>query len=164
MVMHLGSYDWKSGSSSTKEEMEFCQKLTEWHFVTSAQLWNRKTLNVESLLRMERSQLRWFGHVTRKPQERSAMQILLATPTQKRPRGRLRTRCVIISPPLLGPLVWVEPAELSERVASRAELVSSGLNLSMFRACMQNFFSTTDTFVASYCWSNRVVLILNRNY
>jgi len=36
-----------------------------------------------------------------------------------------------------------------------------GLNVcqnvsSRFRACVQKFFATTDTFVASNCWSNRV--------
>jgi len=39
-----------------------------------------------------------FGHVTRMPQERSARQVLLATPKGKRPRGRARTRwCYYIS-------------------------------------------------------------------
>jgi len=38
-----------------------------------------------ALFRIERSQLRWFGHVPRIPQERLARQVLLATPTEKRP-------------------------------------------------------------------------------
>jgi len=58
----------------------------------------RKALNVVTLLWIERSQLRWFGHVSRMPQERLARQVLLATPTEKRPRGRPRTRwCDYIS-------------------------------------------------------------------
>ena len=37
-----------------------------------------KTLNIEPLLRIERSQLRWFGHVSRMSQERLVKQVLLA--------------------------------------------------------------------------------------
>jgi len=29
--------------------------------------------------------------------------------------------------------------------------------------CIQNFRATTDTFVTSYCWSNRVDWIFNEN-
>ena len=46
----------------------------------------RKSPNVESFLRIERSQLRWLGDVTGMFQERLAKQ-LLAKPTVKRPRG-----------------------------------------------------------------------------
>ena len=39
----------------------------------------RKSLNIEPLLlRIERSQLRWFGHASRKPQKRLPKQALLA--------------------------------------------------------------------------------------
>ena len=50
-------------------------------------------LNVESLLpRIERSQLRWFGHVSRMPQERLQKQALSAIPNGKRPVGRPRLK------------------------------------------------------------------------
>ena len=53
----------------------------------------RESLNIESLLlRLERSQLRWYGHVTRMSQERTARQLLYSTPNGRRPRGRPRTR------------------------------------------------------------------------
>ena len=53
----------------------------------------RESLNIESLLlRLERSQLRWYGHVTRMPQERTAKKLLCSTPIGRRPRGRPRTR------------------------------------------------------------------------
>jgi len=42
----------------------------------------RKALNVEQrLLRIERSQLRWFDHVTRMFQKKLTRQVLLAAPT-----------------------------------------------------------------------------------
>ena len=50
-------------------------------------------LNVELLLlRIVRSQLRWFGHVSRMPQERLPKQALSAIPNGKRPVGRPRLR------------------------------------------------------------------------
>ena len=53
----------------------------------------RESLNSESLLfRIERSQLRWFGHVSRMPQERLSKQTLYAEVSGKRPVGRPRTR------------------------------------------------------------------------
>ena len=52
----------------------------------------RKHLNIEPLLlRIERSQLRWFGHVSRMPQERLPKQALLAKANWRRPVGRPRT-------------------------------------------------------------------------
>ena len=53
----------------------------------------RKSLNNESLLlRYKRSQLRWFGHVSRMPQERLPKQALFAKANGRRPIGRFRTR------------------------------------------------------------------------
>lgn len=53
----------------------------------------RERLGVEPLLlRLERSQLRWFGHLVRMPPERLPREVLEARPTGRRPRGRPRTR------------------------------------------------------------------------
>ena len=53
----------------------------------------RKSLNIKRLLlRTERSQLKWFGHVTRMPQESLSKQALLAKANGRRPVERLRTR------------------------------------------------------------------------
>ena len=66
-------------------EMRFSQKIegvTRFNKVRSSEI--RKSLNIERLLlRIERSQLRWFGHVSRMPQERLPKQALL-TKTSRR--------------------------------------------------------------------------------
>ena len=53
----------------------------------------RESLDIESLLlRIERSQLLWFGHVSRTPHERLPKQTLNAKVIGKRPVGRPRAR------------------------------------------------------------------------
>jgi len=53
----------------------------------------RKTLNVKPrLFRMERSQLRCLRHKIRILHERLAMRFVLATPTEKGPRARPKSR------------------------------------------------------------------------
>ena len=44
------------------------------------------------LLRIERSQLRWFDHLNRMPQQRLSKQALLAKANGRRPIGRPGTR------------------------------------------------------------------------
>ena len=56
----------------------------------------RKSLNIEPLLFwIERSLLRWFGHVSRILQERFPKQVLLAKANGRRPDGRSRTNAPI---------------------------------------------------------------------
>ena len=61
-------------------EMRFLQRIegvTLFNKMRSSEI--RKCLNIKPLLfRIERSQLRWFGHVSRMPQERLPKQALLA--------------------------------------------------------------------------------------
>lgn len=53
----------------------------------------REGLGVEPLLlHIERSQLRWFGHLVRMPSGRLPWEVFRACPTGRRPRGRPRTR------------------------------------------------------------------------
>ena len=53
----------------------------------------QQSLNIEPLLLcIERSRLRWYGHVTRMSHERIAKQQIDAFPSGKRLRGRPRTR------------------------------------------------------------------------
>ena len=59
--------------------------------VRSSDIW--RELGVEPLLlRVERSQLRWFRHLTRMPPGRLPLEVFRARPTGRRPRGRPRTR------------------------------------------------------------------------
>ena len=73
-------------------KMGFLQRISDWTLldkVKSADI----CVNIKALLlRLERSQLRWYGHVTRMSQERTAKKLLCSTPFGQRPRGRLRTR------------------------------------------------------------------------
>ena len=75
-------------------EMGFLQRisgLTLLDKIKSADIC--ESLNIKSLLlRLERSQLRWYGHVTRMSRERAAKKLLCLTPIGRRPRGRPRTR------------------------------------------------------------------------
>jgi len=67
----------------------------------------RKALNIEALLRVETSQLRWFGHVTRMPQERLARPAGYTNGTGKRPICRPRTRWRDYAPDLAWPRLSV---------------------------------------------------------
>ena len=75
-------------------EMRFLRRisgLTLLDKVKSANI--RESLNIESLLlRLEKSQLRWYEHVTRMSQESTAKKMLCSTPIGRRPRGRPKTR------------------------------------------------------------------------
>ena len=73
-------------------EMRLLRKIegvTLFNKVRSSEI--QKSLYIEPLLlRIERSQLRWFGHVSRMPQERLPKQALLAKANGRRPVGRVR--------------------------------------------------------------------------
>jgi hypothetical protein len=73
-------------------EMRFLRRaagLTLWDRVLSSTI--RANLHVEPLLLwLERSQLRWLGHVLRQPQERLVQRVFHAQPVGKRPVGRPR--------------------------------------------------------------------------
>ena len=64
--------DRKNAIASASSKMRFLRRIkgvTLFDKVCNSE--NHNSLNVESLLlRIERSQLRWFGHVSRMPQER----------------------------------------------------------------------------------------------
>jgi len=68
---------------------------------------------------MERSQLRWLGHVSTMSQERLARQVLLVTPTWKQPIGRPRTRWCDYTSDLISSRLGVDPKELPEIVENR---------------------------------------------
>jgi len=79
-----------------------------------------KALNVEPLLiRIERYQLCWSGHVSRMPHERLARHVRLEKPTGKRPRRRPRTRWSGYISDIAWSRLVVDPAELPEIAVDR---------------------------------------------
>ena len=80
----------------------------------------KKSLNIEPLLlRLERSQLRWFGHVSRMPQERLPKQALLAKGNQRRPVGRPKTRWTDCIEDLGWNRLGLHPSEMIEVMEDR---------------------------------------------
>ena len=84
----------RARSQVQASEMRFLRKIervTLFNKMRSSEI--RKSLNIEPLLlRIKRSQLRWFVHVSRMPQERLPKQALLAKANGRRPDGRPRAR------------------------------------------------------------------------
>ena len=80
----------------------------------------RELLDIESLLlQIERSQLRWFGHVSRMPLERLPKQILHAEVSGKRPVGRPRTRWLDYIEDLGWNSLGLHPSEMQSVLVDR---------------------------------------------
>ncbi|KAK7925839.1 hypothetical protein WMY93_008149 [Mugilogobius chulae] len=89
----------------------------------------REELGVEPLLlHVERSQLRWLGHLFRMPPGRLPREVFRPCPTGRRPRGRPRTRWR----DYVSRLAWVRlgiPPEELEEVCGDSEVWASLLRL-----------------------------------
>uniref|UniRef100_A0A671X7J4 Reverse transcriptase domain-containing protein n=1 Tax=Sparus aurata TaxID=8175 RepID=A0A671X7J4_SPAAU len=82
----------------------------------------REELGVEPLLlHIERSQLRWLGHLFRMPPGRLPREVFLACPAGKRPRGRPRTRWCDYITQLAWERLGILPEEL-EAVSGEREV------------------------------------------
>ena len=70
-------------------EMSFLRKVRDLSLLDKVKSTDiRQSLNNEPpLLLIERSQLRWYGHVTPMSHEQTAKQVMDALPSGKRPRG-----------------------------------------------------------------------------
>nr|XP_054589577.1 uncharacterized protein LOC129153652 isoform X2 [Nothobranchius furzeri] len=80
----------------------------------------REGLGVEPLLlRIERSQLRWFGHLVRMPPGRLPGEVFRACPAVRRPPGRPRTRWRGYISNLVRERLGVLPEELVEKAGER---------------------------------------------
>uniref|UniRef100_A0A669EXX2 Reverse transcriptase domain-containing protein n=1 Tax=Oreochromis niloticus TaxID=8128 RepID=A0A669EXX2_ORENI len=85
----------------------------------------REGLRVEPLLlHIERSQLRWFGHLTRMSPGRLLGEVFRACPTERRPRGRLRTRWRDYISRLAWERLGVPPDKLEEVAGEREDWAS----------------------------------------
>ena len=97
-ILTYGHESWvmtkRARSQVQASETRFLRRIGEvtlFNKVRSSEI--RKSLNIEPLLlRIKRSQLRWFGHVSRMSQERLPKQALHAKANGRRPVERLRTR------------------------------------------------------------------------
>ena len=98
LILAYGHEFWvmtnRARSQVQASEMRFLRKIkgvTLFNEVRSSAM--RKPFSIEPLLlRIEKSQLKWFGHVSRMPRERLPKQALLAKANGRRPVGRRRTR------------------------------------------------------------------------
>uniref|UniRef100_A0A8C6P7A9 Reverse transcriptase domain-containing protein n=1 Tax=Nothobranchius furzeri TaxID=105023 RepID=A0A8C6P7A9_NOTFU len=80
----------------------------------------REGLGVEPLLlRIERSQLRWFGHLVRMPPGRLPGEVFRACPAGRRPPGRPRTRWRGYISNLVRERLGVLPEELVDKAGER---------------------------------------------
>ena len=80
----------------------------------------RERLGVEPLLlHVERSQLRWVGHLVRMPPGRFPGEVFRARPTGRRPRGRPRTRWRDYISQLAWERLGIPPEELVEVAGER---------------------------------------------
>ncbi|KAI3363623.1 hypothetical protein L3Q82_001260 [Scortum barcoo] len=88
----------------------------------------REELGVELLLlRIERSQLRWLGHLFRMPPGRLPREVFQACPTGRRPRGRPRTRWRDYVSRLAWERLGIPPEELEEVSGEKIAAVTEGM-------------------------------------
>nr|XP_054599772.1 uncharacterized protein LOC129164266 [Nothobranchius furzeri] len=89
----------------------------------------REGLGVDPLLlHIERSQLRWLGHLVRMPPGRLPGEVFRAGPTGRRPKGRPRTRWRDYAFHLARERLGIPPEELAQ-VAGEREVWASRLRL-----------------------------------
>ncbi|TWW80569.1 hypothetical protein D4764_01G0003840 [Takifugu flavidus] len=80
----------------------------------------REELRVEPLLlRVERSQMRWLGHLVRMPPGRLPGEVFWACPSGRRPPGRPRTRWRDYVSRLVWERLGIPPDELEEEAGER---------------------------------------------
>ena len=94
-------------------EMSFLQKVRDLSLLDKVKSIDIcQSRNIEPLLLcIERSQLRWYGRVTRMSHEQTAKQIMDAFPGSKRPRGQKRTRWRNYAEDLAWSRLGIPPAE-----------------------------------------------------
>ena len=112
-------------------EMGFLQKVRGLFILEKVKSIDiRQSLIIEPLLlRIERLQLHWYGHVTRMSHEQTAKQLMDALPSGKRGGGRPRTRWRNYVENLAWSRLRIPPVELplvaGDRDAWRSQLATS---------------------------------------
>ena len=108
--------------------------VTLFNLVRSSEI--KKPLNIEPLiLRIEISQPKWFGHVTRMPEEKLLKQALLAKANGRRPFGRSpkqNDKCN--GRPWIGRLnLELLPSQLLRKVSNEKEEQEEGVSVFPYR-------------------------------
>jgi len=124
-ILTYGHEHWvmteRTRSRIQASEMSFLRKiagLTRLDRVRNSDI--RRNLGVGPLLsHIERSQLRYYGHVTRMSQDRLAGRIMEARPTGRGPRGRPRTRWIDYVHSLARSRLGLDPEQLSTLASDR---------------------------------------------
>ncbi|TWW81741.1 hypothetical protein D4764_01G0015560 [Takifugu flavidus] len=107
----------------------FVPTLTYGHELWGEKLCHPEELGVEPLLlRVERSQMGWLGHLVRMPPGRLPGEVFRACPSGRRPPGRPRTRWRDYVSRLAWERLGIPPDELEE-VAGEREVWASLLRL-----------------------------------
>ena len=124
MVM---SSDRKTKIAGTSGRNELPPPQGGWALPPSSVI--REELGVDPLLlRVEKSQMRWLGHLVRMPPGRLPGEVFRARPTGRRPRGRPRTRWR----DYVSRLAWERlgiPQEELDQVAGEREVWASLIRL-----------------------------------
>ena len=124
-ILTYGHESWvmteRMRSQVQASEMRFLRRIegvTLFNKVRSSEI--QKSPNSEPLLlQIERSQLIWFGHVSRMPQERLPKQALHAKANGRRPVGRPRTRWTDYIENLGWNRLGLRPSEMMEVMEDR---------------------------------------------
>ena len=124
-ILTYGHESWvmteRMRSQVQASEMSFLRRIegvTLFNKVRSSEI--QKSLNIKPLLlRIERSQLRWFGHISRMPQQRLPKQALHAKANGRRPVGRPRTRWTNYIEDLGWTRLGLRPSEMMEVMEDR---------------------------------------------
>ena len=124
-ILTYGHESWvmteRMRSQVQASKMRFLRRIEEvtlFNKVRSSEI--RKSLNIKALLlRIKKSQLRWFGHVSRMPQERLPEQALHAKANGRRPVGRPRTRWTDYTEDLGWNRLGLRPSEMMEVMEDR---------------------------------------------
>ncbi|TWW73664.1 Insulin receptor [Takifugu flavidus] len=112
----------------------------------------REELGVESLLlRVERSQMRWLGHLVRMPPGRLPGEVFRACPSGRRPPGRPRTRWRDYVSRLAWERLGIPPDELEEIILKWKPPNDPNGNITHYLVFCQRQSEASELYKFDYC-------------